>query len=71
MTFTKVTELHHEKPGWTAFIVRLESGRLVRIASAPNGSWVASQPSGFGLRAWHESPTLAIRTFLEDSACRA
>jgi len=67
MTLTIVNELRHERPDWRAWIVRMDSGRLVRVARAPNGAWVASRPSGSGLRVWHDTPDLAIRLYLEDA----
>ena len=59
---TPVTPLRGEA---RAFIVRV-GGRLVRVARVRD-AWVASRPSGCGLRAWHSAPERAIRAYLEDS----
>lgn len=49
-----------------AFIIRGAAGRLLRVALTPYGAWVASRPSGRGLRAERSLPRLAVRAFLED-----
>jgi len=60
---TPVTPLRGEERAW---IARAPTGRLIRIART-SSTWVASRPSGDGLRAHHVTPALAIRAYLEDA----
>jgi len=60
---TRLTPLSNET---VAYLVRAR-GHLLRVARERDTTWwVASRPSGRGLRAERETPRLAVRAYLED-----